>query len=224
MVELPGRNISRADAETAGEQLLEMLSRLAQLLPRGVDAPKIFRFIERVRDDPQAVRREMVEMILSGEISFEDFTAERAALQKFASAPRRLLDEVRKEFPAGLPGRPGTFVDDDFLAERVHQVLPISRALVVLRSHSTTQTMAKSLEYLAPQFPEPAVYLLDRVDEVGEIFQDNAMKRARTVEGKAKVLAYLLAGAEAGFHGKEYALRQVRTALRRVKQRQSIKP
>ena len=162
-------------------------------------------------------------MMLSGEISFDDFDSERATLQKFASAPRSILDEARKELPAGRPGRPRTIVDDDFLAENVQQLLPISRALVVLRSHSTTQTMAASLEYLGPQFPETAVYLLGRVDQVEEIFRDGSMKRARTGEGKAKVLAYLLVGTEAGFHGKEYALRQVRTALSRVKKRQSTK-
>ena len=58
MVKSPGKNISQADAEAAATLLMELFAHLARLLPTGVDAPKIYRFVERVRDDPQGVRRE----------------------------------------------------------------------------------------------------------------------------------------------------------------------
>jgi hypothetical protein len=215
------RQISRADAEAFADELLQLYSMFTRLLPPGESARKIIRHLERVLDDPEGVRRELVDMIISGEITFSDFVADQAEIEKMLAAPRRILDDVRKELPAGLPGRPATVLDEDFVAGRIQQLLPICLALVVLRSHSTKQTMAASIEYLRPQFPEVGPYLLARVDELEEIFQDRTIKRARTTEGKARIVAYILTGTEAGFQGKQYALRQVRSALLRVKKRQN---
>jgi len=135
MVQSSG-NISRADAEAVADQLLELLSHLVRLMPPGIDARKIFSMLDRVRDDPDGVRREVVNMIMSGAIMFDDFASERATLQKFASSPRRILDEVKKELPPGQRGRPATVVPDELLEQSAALLLPICRELVLLRSHS----------------------------------------------------------------------------------------
>jgi len=83
--------------------------------------------------------------------------------------------------------------------------------------------MAASIEYLSPEFPDMAAFLLERVGLVEEIFQEKVLRRASTVEGKAKALAYILSGLEAGYEGKQYALRQVRTAIYRQRKSRNTK-
>ena len=206
------------------DQLLELLSLLARLLPPGDEPQRILRLVQRALDDPKELRRDLVTQIMSAEIKFDDFAADKDMFSKILASPRRILDEAKKEFPAGRPGRPAKPVDEDRLARLAKSLLPICRALLTLRSHPTKQTLAASIEYLSLDFPDVAGFLLQRVGEVEAILGDrDLLKGVRNLEGKARVLAYVIAGEESGYHG-TYALRKTRTAVNRRKRFHGTKP
>ena len=216
--------ITRAEAEELADQFLRLFSLFNSLLRPGEDPQRALRLAQQALEKPEDLRRDLITAIMSGDMKFDDFVTDKATLTKLLASPRRILDEIKKEFPPGQPGRPAKEVDEDQLAQLATRLLPMCRALLALRSHPTKQSVAASIEYLSPDFPKAAKFLSERVSRVEAILANrDLLKAIRSMEGRARALAYVIAGEEAGYHG-TYALRKVRTAIDRRKRARDTKP
>jgi hypothetical protein len=113
--------VTRAEAEQVAQDLIDLVSLLMSVAKSGEDPKKVLAFLQRVIADPAGMKRKIVDEILSRGISREQFLAERHALAGMRAAPRRFLDEIKKELPHGQPGRPPVAVTDEQLIEAAHR-------------------------------------------------------------------------------------------------------
>ena len=216
----PTNEITRAEAEHAASQVIQLLGSFTALVGPGEDPLKIATLMQRVIRDPERLKRDLVEEILSGGVPRARLIADQRLMTKMLSSPRRILDEVRKDLPKGQLGRPSVLATDAELVARANVLLPLSRAVLKLRAAPTKQPITATIEYLAPDFPEAAPVFAERVARIEQILRDRGLMKARSREGQARVLAYTLAGEACGYSG-TYALRQVRTALFRHKKKRT---
>lgn len=210
--------ISRADAEQVAQELIDLFGVFTHMLKPGASPSSIVELVRRIFEDPEGLKRDLADEIMSDRTSPAEFLATRRQIAAMLASPRRMLDEIRKDLPSGQSGRPAVVVTDIQLVQAANRFLPICRALLRLRAHPTKQPLAASVEYLAPDFLDVAATIAAHIESIERILGNRQMmKRARSVEGKARVLAYTLAGEECGYSG-TYALRKVRSAIYRQKQ------
>jgi hypothetical protein len=208
-------------ARVAAEQLVALMRMPLSALSPGDDPRVVIDLMRQVLEDPERVKQRLVEEMLSGRIPEPELREDLTKISDYVRSPRRILDELKELVPPGKRGRPSRagLDKDEQLATLAAMLLPAIRQVLKLHAAPTKRTLVSSLKYLHPDFPSAADYLLYNLPRLERLLADSKLlESSKTAEGRAKVLAYVLAGEE--FHiNRTYALRRVRTAIFKLRQK-----
>lgn len=204
------------DARKQALAIVGLFRMLRGMLAPGVDPRKFARLLEKALTDPDALEAQLIQEFLREPPPLEETRKTNEMLAMAQAQPRKFFAEVmRSEFPHGTPGRKKVLTPEIKLAavDIAEGIFPALRAFVLTQSRISKRTTKEVVNFLAPDFPRPCEFLLDRIPQL-EALLDNKrfMKGAKSNDGRAKLLAYALAGGEFGL-SPSYAVREIRAAI-----------
>jgi hypothetical protein len=114
----------------------------------------------------------------------------------------QIMEEIEKFVFSTKKGRKARAELKDYgrIAQRAEELVPVCEELLGKVDGKTKNTAKEILEFLKKDHPEPCEFLLTHLSHLeSALSNENFLGRRRTLSGRARLLAYGMAGADFGY-------------------------
>lgn len=210
--------LTPTEARNQARVLVTQLRQMLLSVKSDANPAEALEFMKTVLMEPEKAEVQLQNSFLQTAASVEEAEKVTTELAQLARSPRKLLEMVKAELPRGEKGRPRRAGSDAELAQRAEWMIPFCISLMRLRTISAKTSSTENLHFLSLEFPDQCKWTLQHVQELDNLLRNRKLLKARSQDGRARNLAYVLAGMEFGL-SRHYALRSVRSAVKRTRGR-----
>jgi hypothetical protein len=203
-------------ARDAAKMLVGLFQMIFQAASPEMSPEKMADFLRLALVDPSQLEEILYKGFLEDGVSDAEVNEMQTQLTKASESPRKFFAEViRSELPSGSPGRKKVLTPAVLtqMVDLANKLLPSLRAFMSTRTRTSKRSAKDVIEFLSLDFPETSDYLIEHAGTLEALVSNKRlMQSARSLEGKAKLLSYAMAGAEFDLKP-SYAIRQIRSAI-----------